>query len=297
MVSVLGTMVPRGVPVPEVPDSEIPTVRQALAWGRVLETEHWLMVTDGQPKSGDKYKTVNIQKETVGWLTAVGADLLSALNDVTFTELRDNRLLTEYMDRLVTEALTAMGLPLHCHKQILRDVADHCRGWGDSYSLAHSLLCGSAFSNPDQLVGSLNGHVVGRLAPAASTETEQNKRLLMEFGAFLDAARNENISLQEWQTRKECAAMYRLMENFGFSECGVWNHCSLLSEDSDHFFVLQYGQLFNEVRASNLLKVKIDSVLQPITPYTELNDAATTLHRAVHSVRFYLSRITSPMID
>ena len=33
----------------------------------------------------------------------------------------------------------------------------------------------------------------------------------------LDAARNENISLQEWQDRKECAAMYRLMEPIAFA--------------------------------------------------------------------------------
>ena len=95
----------------------------------------------------------------------------------------------------------------------------------------------------------------------------------------------EQVGEQEWETRVNLAACYRLMHEFGMVEM-ISNHISArVPGTTDHFLLNPYGMLYEEVTASSLLKVDIEgNVLFNASDYG-LNKAGYVIHSAVHAAR------------
>ena len=89
---------------------------------------------------------------------------------------------------------------------------------------------------------------------------------------------------EEWQTRVELAAAYRLVALFGWDDL-VFTHISArVPGEPGAFLINPYGWLFEEITASSL--VKVDAQGQKLTdnPFP-INPAGFTIHSAVHAAR------------
>lgn len=93
----------------------------------------------------------------------------------------------------------------------------------------------------------------------------------------------DKVSAEEWQTRIDLAACYRLVENLGWGDL-IYTHISAKVPSTDHYLVNAFGLTFDEVTASNLVKVDLDGNILDETPF-DINPAGFTIHSAVHEVR------------
>ena len=67
-----------------------------------------------------------------------------------------------------------------------------------------------------------------------------------------------NSSADEWETRVQLAACYRIFDMLGWTEM-IFNHISLRVPGSNrHFLINPFGLWYREVTASNLVKVDIE---------------------------------------
>lgn len=92
------------------------------------------------------------------------------------------------------------------------------------------------------------------------------------------------VSAEEWQTRVDLAAAYRLVALYGWDDL-VFTHISARVPGADHHFLLNpYGMMFDEVTASSLVKIDLDGNKVSESPYF-INPAGFTIHSAVHAAR------------
>lgn len=92
------------------------------------------------------------------------------------------------------------------------------------------------------------------------------------------------VSAEEWQLRVELAAAYRLVAHYGWDDM-IFTHISARIPGPEHHFLINpYGLLFDEITASNLVKVDLDGNAVVETPYLT-NPAGFTIHSAVHMAR------------
>ncbi|MCG8591849.1 MAG: class II aldolase/adducin family protein [Proteobacteria bacterium] len=87
----------------------------------------------------------------------------------------------------------------------------------------------------------------------------------------------------EWAMRIDLAAAYRLVALHGWDDL-IFTHLSARVPDSDHFLINPYGQLFEEITASSLVKIDVDGNKVDDSPYG-VNPAGFTIHSAVHRAR------------
>ena len=94
----------------------------------------------------------------------------------------------------------------------------------------------------------------------------------------------DQVSQKEWQTRVDLAAAYRLVALHGWDDL-IFTHISARVPGSDdHFLLNPYGMMFEEVTASNLVKVDLAGNKVMDSPYF-INPAGFTIHSAVHAAR------------
>jgi len=94
----------------------------------------------------------------------------------------------------------------------------------------------------------------------------------------------DQISEQEWQTRVDLAAAYRLVALYGWDDL-IFTHISSRVLGGEHHFLLNpYGMMFEEVTASSLVKVDLAGNKVVESPYF-VNPAGFTIHSAVHAAR------------
>ncbi len=94
----------------------------------------------------------------------------------------------------------------------------------------------------------------------------------------------EQVSDEEWQTRVDLAACYRLIAQHGWDDL-VFTHISARVPGPDeHFLINAYGLLFEEMTASSLVKVDLNGDIVLATPHF-INPAGFTIHSAVHEAR------------
>src|SRR5881396_2492814 len=92
------------------------------------------------------------------------------------------------------------------------------------------------------------------------------------------------VSAEEWQTRVDLAAAYRLVALYGWDDL-IFTHISARVPGAEHHFLLNpYGMMFDEVTASSLVKVDLDGSKVMDSPY-QVNPAGFTIHSAVHAAR------------
>jgi ribulose-5-phosphate 4-epimerase/fuculose-1-phosphate aldolase len=105
----------------------------------------------------------------------------------------------------------------------------------------------------------------------------------MKSARQLESIRNQ-VSPEEWQTRVDLAACYRLVAMYGWDDL-VFTHISARVPGPDeHFLINAYGLLFEEMTASSLVKVDLQGNLVLDSPYI-INPAGFTIHSAVHEAR------------
>jgi len=92
------------------------------------------------------------------------------------------------------------------------------------------------------------------------------------------------VSVEEWQTRVDLAACYRLVARFGWSDL-IFTHISArVPGVKDQFLINPYGLLFDEITASSLVKVGVTGEKIEESPFP-VNPAGFVIHSAVHSAR------------
>src|SRR4030095_9051368 len=92
------------------------------------------------------------------------------------------------------------------------------------------------------------------------------------------------VSDTEWQLRVDLAACYRLVAMFHWDDL-IFTHISARLPGPDHHFLINpYGMMFDEITASNLVKIDLGGRKVAPTPY-EINPAGFTIHSAIHAPR------------
>ncbi len=94
-----------------------------------------------------------------------------------------------------------------------------------------------------------------------------------------------NLSREEWQTRVDLAACYRLVAQYGWDDL-VFTHITAKIPDAENQFLINpYGMMFAEITASSLVKIDSDgNKLDVDNPYP-VNPAGFTIHSAIHAAR------------
>jgi ribulose-5-phosphate 4-epimerase/fuculose-1-phosphate aldolase len=98
-----------------------------------------------------------------------------------------------------------------------------------------------------------------------------------------DAEVKSQVSAEEWQTRVDLAACYRLIAMYGWDDV-VFTHVSAKIPGTEHFLINPYGMMFEEITASSLVKIDLQGNKLMDSPY-DINPAGFTIHSAVHEVR------------
>merc|ERR1712156_1362369 len=94
------------------------------------------------------------------------------------------------------------------------------------------------------------------------------------------------IPINEKLLRCKLAAVYRLVDMYGWTQ-SIYNHISVrISQDTEHFLINPFGMLYNEITASGLVKVDMQGeVVEAGTTNFGVNVAGFMLHAAIHSAR------------
>ncbi len=94
----------------------------------------------------------------------------------------------------------------------------------------------------------------------------------------------DRVSDEEWQTRVDLAACYRLIAMHGWDDL-VFTHISArVPGPGEHFLINAYGLLFEEMTASSLVKVNLAGEKVLDSPF-DINPAGFVIHSAVHEAR------------
>ncbi|MFL6570838.1 MAG: class II aldolase/adducin family protein [Burkholderiales bacterium] len=96
----------------------------------------------------------------------------------------------------------------------------------------------------------------------------------------------ERVSREEWHTRVDLAACYRLVHHYGMDDL-VYNHISArVPGEEGHFLINAYGMTYDEITASSLVKIDFDgNVVQDSGTGLGINRAGFVIHSAVHRGR------------
>lgn len=98
-------------------------------------------------------------------------------------------------------------------------------------------------------------------------------------------ALRQRVSPEEWEVRVDLAACYRLAAHFRMTDL-IYTHISARVPGPEHHFLINaFGQLWDEIGASTLVKVTLDGdIVDDPTGYG-FNRAGYVIHSAVHRAR------------
>jgi ribulose-5-phosphate 4-epimerase/fuculose-1-phosphate aldolase len=94
------------------------------------------------------------------------------------------------------------------------------------------------------------------------------------------------IDADEWQTRVDLAACYRLVDFYGMTDLHL-NHISArVPGHENHFLINPFGMMYEEITASSLIKVDLDGkIIANSNPDFGINLAGYVIHSAIHAAR------------
>ena len=98
------------------------------------------------------------------------------------------------------------------------------------------------------------------------------------------AALHGRVSPEEWETRMNLAACYRLLAHFGMTDMIFTHITARVPGPKHHLLINPYGFFFEDVTASNLVKFDLDGNVIGDSPYT-INPVGFTFHTALHAAR------------
>lgn len=94
------------------------------------------------------------------------------------------------------------------------------------------------------------------------------------------------VSPEEWQTRVDLAACYRLVERYGMTDM-IYNHITARVPGPEHHLLINlYGLTYREITASSLVKIDLDGEIlwKPDTDYG-INKSGYVIHGCIHRAR------------
>ncbi|MBE09279.1 MAG: class II aldolase [Rhodospirillaceae bacterium] len=101
--------------------------------------------------------------------------------------------------------------------------------------------------------------------------------------ALATLVQQNEVSDVEWAARCDLAALYRIFDNMRMTDL-VYTHLSArVPDDPDCFLMNQYGEMFDEVTASSLVKMDLDGNM--IGKQGAFNSAGFTIHSACYLAR------------
>jgi ribulose-5-phosphate 4-epimerase/fuculose-1-phosphate aldolase len=92
------------------------------------------------------------------------------------------------------------------------------------------------------------------------------------------------VSPEEWQTRVDLAACYRLVAAYGWDDLVFTHITAKIPAADDQFLINPYGMMFDEITASSLVKIDLNGNKLDDNPHP-INPAGFTIHSAIHSAR------------
>lgn len=98
------------------------------------------------------------------------------------------------------------------------------------------------------------------------------------------ASLKPNMSEAEWQMRVDLAACYRLVDLYGWSDLLATHLSARVPDANDQFLINPFGLMFDEMTASDLIKVDEDGTELTESEYS-INPAGFVIHSAVHMAR------------
>ena len=93
------------------------------------------------------------------------------------------------------------------------------------------------------------------------------------------------VSAEEWQTRIDLAAAYRLVAQYGWDDLVFTHITAKIPGVENQLLINPYGMMFAEITASSLVKIDLggkkldDDNLHPVNP------AGFVIHSAIHAAR------------
>jgi ribulose-5-phosphate 4-epimerase/fuculose-1-phosphate aldolase len=94
-----------------------------------------------------------------------------------------------------------------------------------------------------------------------------------------------DVSPEEWKTRVDLAACYRLVDHFGYNVTPANHITARVPGEPDRFLINPGGYLFSELCASSLVKIDLKGNIQSEAPTGIVNPAGYVIHSAVLEAR------------
>ena len=94
----------------------------------------------------------------------------------------------------------------------------------------------------------------------------------------------DRVSKEEWQTRVDLAACYQLAHVYRWTDL-IYTHFSARVPGTEDFLINPYGMMFDEITASNLVKIDWDGKILDDPLGMGVNEAGFVIHSCVHKAR------------
>ena len=94
----------------------------------------------------------------------------------------------------------------------------------------------------------------------------------------------DRVSRQEWNLRVDLAAAYQLAAIFKWTDL-IYTHFSARLPGHDEFLINPYGLMFEEITASNLIRIDHDGRILDDPLELGYNEAGFVIHGCVHEAR------------
>jgi ribulose-5-phosphate 4-epimerase/fuculose-1-phosphate aldolase len=106
----------------------------------------------------------------------------------------------------------------------------------------------------------------------------------MDLSEKLLRLKPDAMDAAEWPVRLELAALYRAFDWLGWTE-SIYNHITARVPGGErHYLINPYGLNYNEVTATNLVKINLKGDVMDGSTYP-VNVAGFVIHSAVHGAR------------
>ena len=101
----------------------------------------------------------------------------------------------------------------------------------------------------------------------------------------LPASIKNRVSAEEWQTRIDLAAAYRLVAQYGWDDLVFTHITAKIPGVESQFLINPYGMMFAEITASSLVKIDLGGNKLDEDNLHPVNPAGFVIHSAIHAAR------------
>ena len=94
----------------------------------------------------------------------------------------------------------------------------------------------------------------------------------------------ERVTTEEWQMRVDLAAAYQLAHIYKWTDL-IYTHFSARVPGTHDFLINPYGMMFDEITASNLVKIDLEGKIKDDPLGIGVNEAGFIIHSCMHAAR------------